>query len=125
MPEITQGNQPVLPYPGRAASQVIETRVREGVMMFPSLHPSLRLRRGIVCQQAVELVTGYLEGTLARAGRRRFEAHLADCPHCPEYLAQMRKTIELTGSLTPDDLTPQMQDEFIAIYRQWRAGQDG
>jgi anti-sigma factor RsiW len=90
-------------------------------MMFPAL----RLRRDIVCQQAVELVTGYLEGTLARAGRRRFEAHLAGCPHCTEYLAQMRKTIELTGSLTPDDLTPQMQDEFIAIYRQWRAGQDG
>ena len=37
----------------------------------------------------------------------------------------MRKTIELTGSLTPDDLTPQRRDEFIAIYRQWRAGQDG
>jgi hypothetical protein len=37
----------------------------------------------------------------------------------------MRKTIELTGSLTSDDLTPQMQDEFIAIYRKWRAGQDG
>ena len=90
-------------------------------MMFPAL----RLRRDIVCQQAVELVTGYLEGTLARAGHRRFEAHLAGCPYCTEYLAQMRKTIELTGSLTPDDLTPQMQDEFIAIYRQWRAGQDG
>ena len=87
--------------------------------------PALRLRRDIVCQQAVELVTGYLEGTPARAGRRRFEAHLAGCPHCTEYLAQMRKTIELTGSLTPDDLTPQMQDELIAIYRQWRAGQDG
>jgi len=89
------------------------------------IFPALRLRRDIVCQQAVELVTGYLEGTLARAGRRRFEAHLAGCPHCTEYLAQMRKTIELTGSLTPDDLTPQMQDEFIAIYRQWHAGQDG
>lgn len=85
----------------------------------------LRLRRGTVCQRAVELVTGYLEGTLARAGRRRFEAHLAGCPQCTEYLAQMRKTIEWTGSLTPDDLTPQMQDDFIAIYRQWRAGQDG
>ena len=87
--------------------------------------PRLGLRRGIVCQRAVELVTAYLEGTLAPAGRRRFEAHLADCPHCTGYLAQMRKTIELTGSLTPADLTPQMQDEFIAIYRQWRAGQDG
>jgi anti-sigma factor RsiW len=64
------------------------------------LFPSLRLRRGIVCQQAVELVTGYLEGTLARASRRRFRAHLTECPHCTEYLAQMRKTIELTRSLT-------------------------
>jgi anti-sigma factor RsiW len=89
------------------------------------MYPAPRLRRDIVCQQAVELVTSYLEGTRPRAGRRRFEAHLAGCPHCTEYLAQMRKTIELTGSLTPDDLTPQMQDEFIAIYRKWRDGQDG
>ena len=81
----------------------------------------LRLRRrDLVCQQAVELVTDYLEGTLARADRRRYEAHLAGCPHCTEYLAQMRKTIELTGTLTADDLTPRMQDDFIALYRQWR-----
>jgi anti-sigma factor RsiW len=81
----------------------------------------LRLRRrDLVCQRAVELVTDYLEGTLARADRRRYEAHLAGCPHCTEYLAQMRKTIELTGTLTADDLTPQMQDDFIALYRQWR-----
>jgi anti-sigma factor RsiW len=88
--------------------------------------PRLRLRRrDIVCQQAVELVTDYLEGALSRAGRRRFEAHLAGCPHCTEYLAQMRATIELAGRLTPADLTPQMQDEFIALYRAWRAGGAG
>ena len=45
-------------------------------------------RRDLVCQQAVELVTDYLEGTLSRAARRRFEAHLAGCPHCTEYLAR-------------------------------------
>jgi anti-sigma factor RsiW len=78
-------------------------------------------RREIVCQQAVELVTDYLEGALPGAARRRFERHLAGCPHCTEYLAQMRATIELAGRVTADDLTPQMQDEFIALYRQWRA----
>jgi anti-sigma factor RsiW len=82
------------------------------------------LRRDIVCQQAVELVTDYLEGALPRSARRRLEAHLAGCPDCAEYLAQMRTTIELTGSLTSADLTPQMQDEFIAIYRRWRAEAD-
>jgi anti-sigma factor RsiW len=79
------------------------------------------LRREVVCQQAVELVTDYLEGALSRAARRRFEAHLAGCPHCTEYLAQMRETIRLTGRLGPEDLTPQMQDEFVELYRRWQS----
>ncbi len=77
-------------------------------------------RRDLVCQQAVELVTNYLEGALSRADRRRFEAHLAGCPHCTEYLAQLRATIELTGRITPEDLTPQMRAEFTELYRRWR-----
>ena len=47
-------------------------------------------RHDLVGQQAVELVTDYLEGTLSARARRRFEAHPAGCPHCNEYLAQMR-----------------------------------
>jgi anti-sigma factor RsiW len=78
-------------------------------------------RRDLVCQQAVELVTNYLEGALSRRARRRFEAHLAGCPHCTEYLAQMRETIRLTGRLEPEDLTPQQRDEFVDLYRRWRA----
>ncbi len=78
-------------------------------------------RREVVCQQAVELVTDYLEDALSRSARRRFEAHLAGCPHCTEYLAQMRRTIALTGTLTPADLSPRMQAEFIAVYRSWQA----
>ena len=86
-----------------------------GLLRFRSRPP------GLVCQQVVELVTDYLEGALSPAGHRRFEAHLAGCPHCTEYLAQMRGTIRLTGRLEPDDLTPQMQDEFTDLYRRWRA----
>jgi anti-sigma factor RsiW len=87
----------------------------------------LRLsRRDLVCQQAVELVTSYLEGSLSRAGRRRFEAHLAGCPHCTEYLAQMRATIRLTGMITADDLPEPALEEFTELYRRWRAdGGDG
>jgi anti-sigma factor RsiW len=81
------------------------------------------MSRDIVCRQAVELVTDYLEGTLSRTARRRFEAHLAGCPHCTEYLAQMRETIKLTGQLAPEDLTPQMRDEFSDLYRRWRSEQ--
>jgi anti-sigma factor RsiW len=80
-------------------------------------------RHDLVCQQAVELVTGYLEGSLSGRARRRFEAHLAGCPHCTEYLAQMRETIRLTGRLEPEDLTPRMREEFTELYRRWRSEQ--
>lgn len=74
----------------------------------------------LVCQEVVELVTDYLEGALSRSDRRRFEAHLADCPHCTEYLAQMQATIRLTGRLEPEDLTAEMQDDLGELYRRWR-----
>jgi anti-sigma factor RsiW len=80
-------------------------------------------RRELVCQQVVELVTDYLEDRLSRADRRRFDFHLTGCPHCTEYLAQLRATIALTGRITSADLTPPMQDEMIALYRQWQQGQ--
>ena len=84
----------------------------------------LRLRRrprDLACQQVVEMVTDYLEGALSAADRRRLEHHLAGCPHCTEYLAQMRETIRLAGRLTTEDLTSEMRAEFTDLYRRWRS----
>ena len=75
----------------------------------------------LVCQQMVELITDYLEDALPRSQRRRFEAHLAGCEHCSEYLVQMRATIRLTGRLDAEDLTPAMREEFTTLYRRWRS----
>jgi anti-sigma factor RsiW len=86
-----------------------------GLLRFRSRPP------GLVCQQVVELVTDYLEGSLSAADHRRFEAHLADCPHCTEYLAQIRETIRLAGRVEPEDLTPAMRTDLTDLYRRWRA----
>ena len=80
------------------------------------------LKRDLVCQQAVELVTDYLEGTLSRRDRRRFEAHLKNCPNCSAYLEQIRTTIRLTGTIEPDDLTPEAKRDLTDLYRRWRDG---
>ena len=93
-------------------------------MSFLSRLPRFRFRPAeLPCQEVVELVTDYLEGALAAADRRRFESHLAGCPHCTEYLAQMRETISLAGRVAPEDLTPQMRDEFVDLYRRWQSEQ--
>jgi anti-sigma factor RsiW len=81
---------------------------------------SLR-RRDIVCQEAVELVTDYLEGALSRRDRRRFEAHLRACPNCAAYLEQIKMTIQLAGAIEPEDLTPQARHDLTDLYRRWRS----
>ena len=81
-----------------------------------------RRPRPIVCQQAVELVTDYLEGLLYGPDLASFEAHLAECPHCHEYLEQMRATIAALGRVEPESLSPEMRDDLVALYRRWQAG---
>jgi anti-sigma factor RsiW len=80
-----------------------------------------RERRAIVCREAVALMAGYLDGELSAADRRRLEAHLAQCPHCSEYLAQVRITIEALGHVTPEDLDEEVVDGLVALYREWCA----
>jgi anti-sigma factor RsiW len=79
-----------------------------------------RRRRALVCREAVELVTDYLEGALSTTERRRLEEHLAACPHCSAYLEQIRMTIALAGRVEPEQLQPEVQDELIALYRRWQ-----
>jgi anti-sigma factor RsiW len=77
------------------------------------------LNRDLVCRQAVALVTDYLDGVLPRRQRRRFEAHLRNCPNCSRYLEQIRLTIDTVGHVEPDELDPETKDELIDLYRRF------
>ena len=42
------------------------------------------------CVEFVESVTDWMEGALVDEDRLALEEHLVICPHCTEYLAQLR-----------------------------------
>jgi anti-sigma factor RsiW len=65
-------------------------------------------------------MTDYIEGRLDGRDVARLEAHLAACPHCSEYLAQMRVTINALGHVEPDDLPDDALDDLVELYRAWR-----
>jgi anti-sigma factor RsiW len=74
----------------------------------------------MVCNELVEVITAYLDGTLPAADRCRFDAHLAECPACTEYLLQMRNTIARLGKLDEATLSPETRQGIIAAFRDWR-----
>ena len=73
------------------------------------------------CQELVELVTDYLEDALAPAERASFEHHIDGCKGCHEYVRQLRQTIELTGSLTPADISSEAEAALLAAFRDWKS----
>jgi anti-sigma factor RsiW len=77
-------------------------------------------RRELSCQELVELVTDYFEGSLRRGDRRRFDAHIAGCDGCTAYLEQMRETIRVTGRLEVESLPPQAREELLEAFRGWK-----
>ncbi len=78
----------------------------------------IRRRPDITCRQAVDLITGYLDDVLPADVRSRLETHLADCPHCAEYIAQIRAIIAISGHVETDELTPRARETLVRLYRQ-------
>jgi predicted anti-sigma-YlaC factor YlaD len=73
------------------------------------------------CKEMVEVMTEYLDGTLAPADHARFEAHLAGCRGCRAYLGQVRRTIGLLGTLKPETDAPVPEDTKRRLVDVFRA----
>jgi anti-sigma factor RsiW len=75
--------------------------------------------RDLTCKELVELVTGYVDGSLRGRRRRRFQAHLAACDGCTRYVAQMETTIRATGRLTEEQVTDEQKAALLPTFRDW------
>lgn len=73
------------------------------------------------CREVVELVTGYLEGTLPEPERSAVRVHLDECDGCEIVLEQFRETIRLTGMLSEDSLTKDQASVLLEAFRGWLA----
>jgi anti-sigma factor RsiW len=73
----------------------------------------------LVCRQAVELMSDYIEGSLSRRDRRRLEKHLAGCDACTAYLEQLRATIAVSGVVEPEDLSSDALEVLTDLFRRY------
>jgi len=72
------------------------------------------------CNELVELVTAYLDGSLDLEERARFDMHLLECDGCENYLQQFRSTVATVGKIPFDELDPAFRNRLITAFREWR-----
>jgi anti-sigma factor RsiW len=68
------------------------------------------------CNELVELVTAYLDGSLDLETRARFDMHLFECDGCENYLQQFRATVGTLENIR-DDLDRAFRDKLLAAFR--------
>ncbi|HEX3285827.1 MAG TPA: zf-HC2 domain-containing protein [Mycobacterium sp.] len=72
------------------------------------------------CNELVELVTAYLDGSLDLEDRARFDSHLLECEGCKSYLQQFRSTVDTIGKVSLDELDPKFRSRLMNAFRDWR-----
>jgi anti-sigma factor RsiW len=72
------------------------------------------------CNELVELVTAYLDGSLDLEDRARFDLHLLECDGCENYLQQFRSTVATVGKIPIGALDPALRSRLVEAFRDWR-----
>ena len=72
------------------------------------------------CNELVELVTAYLDGSLDLEDRARFDLHLLECDGCENYLQQFRSTVATIGKIPIEELDPTLRGKLVEAFRDWR-----
>jgi anti-sigma factor RsiW len=74
----------------------------------------------LTCREFVELATDYLEDVLDDETRARFDEHMAICPGCETYLAQMKETVARLGEIPVETLSDEAQETLLSAFRDFR-----
>jgi anti-sigma factor RsiW len=73
------------------------------------------------CVEFVESVTDWMEGALVDDDRLVLEEHLAICPHCTEYVEQLRLTTATLRETTDPAPPPAARAALLEAFRRERS----
>ena len=78
------------------------------------------------CTEVIELVTDYLDDALDAGDKNAIERHLAGCEGCVIFVAQIRRTVEITAAVgRRENITPLANlGALSALVAQRKGGDD-
>jgi predicted anti-sigma-YlaC factor YlaD len=79
-------------------------------------------RGDLNCPEVIGLATEYLEGTLAEPESARVDRHLARCPPCATWYAQLREVSRLLRQLAHEEapVPERTRGRLLAAFRAWK-----
>ena len=80
--------------------------------------------RQLTCKAAIGFLDDYVEGRLTAEARAEFDAHLAQCPQCVDYLKTYRDTIALSRRACDEETIDVPEELANAILKTLKGGDE-
>jgi predicted anti-sigma-YlaC factor YlaD len=74
----------------------------------------------MTCEEFVEIVTDFLEGSMTFWERIRFHLHLGLCFGCRVYLRQMKQAVRTLGRLPQEPVPPAVREQLLERFHAWK-----
>ena len=75
--------------------------------------------RSVTCEQTIEVLVDYVDGSMDAATLKTFEAHFADCPPCLDFLRTYKATIRVSQQALPDpEIPPEVSSRLRSFLRE-------
>jgi hypothetical protein len=89
---------------------------------MPARNTDLKRLPPKTCKEIADLVSNYLNNSLAGRVRRRFDEHLKICPDCVAFLKTFQKTISVIHSVRAEDMPEKMRRNILDFLQSRARG---
>ncbi|HVO29704.1 MAG TPA: zf-HC2 domain-containing protein [bacterium] len=72
--------------------------------------------RSVTCEETIDVLVDYLDGSMDATTLAAFEAHFADCPPCLDFLKTYKATIRVSQACMQEEAIPEPVSQRIREF---------
>lgn len=73
--------------------------------------------RSVTCEECIDVLVDYVDGTMDAVTTEAFEAHFADCQPCVDFLKTYQATIRVSGRVLDEPIPEAVRERLHTFLR--------
>lgn len=74
--------------------------------------------KSVTCEECIEVLVDYVDGTMDAVTIGAFEAHFADCPPCTDFLRTYKTTISVSRKVLDEPIPEAVSQRLRSFLQQ-------
>ena len=78
--------------------------------------------KSVTCENAIDVLSDYIDGHMDGATQAAFQTHFADCPPCLDFLATFKTTIAVSKKVCDEQIPDEVRTRLRSFLKEKCSG---